>query len=293
MLEKLITCPVCNHDQFEEHLQCKDHMVTRQEFTITRCINCDFLFTNPRPNFEELPKYYNSQEYISHTDKSNNLINLIYKVARVFTLKNKFKLLSSLTEGRSILDFGCGTGDLLKECKKNQWNVYGFEPDQQARTIAHKKINADIFSDLQQLQSLKDISVVTLWHVLEHVSELNETISQLKSTISNNGKMIVAVPNPDSYDANHYQQYWAAYDVPRHLYHFSQQSIKKLMTKHELKIINTLPMKLDSFYVSLLSEKYKSGSSNYAKSFINGCKSNYYAKLNNNNYSSLIYIVSK
>jgi len=293
MIETISECPICKHDGFTNYLQCKDHMLTKEVFTINRCTNCHFLFTNPRPDKHTLPSYYKSSEYISHTDQSTNLISIIYKLVRVFTLKQKFKLLTTLTNGQSILDFGCGTGDLLKECQKHHWDTHGFEPDSEARKIAQKKIDRDIFFELPQLERLRNISIVTLWHVLEHISDLNQTIASLKKVLAENGKLLIAVPNSTSYDANQYKEFWAAYDVPRHLYHFTQDSMQKLMQNHELKILNTIPMKLDSFYVSLLSEKYKNRSSNYLKSFINGCKSNYYAKKNNNNYSSLIYIVSK
>jgi 2-polyprenyl-3-methyl-5-hydroxy-6-metoxy-1,4-benzoquinol methylase len=211
----------------------------------------------------------------------------------VFTLNQKLKLINSLVEEKSILDFGCGTGDFLSTCKDNQWKIHGFEPYNAARTIAEKKIKKTIHHNLETLQNLNDISIATLWHVLEHVSDLNETLDVLVNTISNRGQLLIAVPNHESLDAKIYQEFWAAYDVPRHLYHFSQSTMQKLLKKHGLKINLIQPMKLDSFYVSLLSEKYRKGRSNMPISFINGCKSNIYAKKNNNNYSSLIYVASK
>jgi len=293
MLEKVSACPICNHTDFKEHIICTDHMVTKEKFTIVKCDHCNFLFTNPKPDKNHISSYYKSDQYISHTDKSNNLVNSIYKIARHFTIKQKVKLVTSLASHKTILDFGCGTGDLLHAFKKANWKAFGFEPDKQASVIAKKKSGLEIFNQLDQLDTLSDISMISLWHVLEHVTDLNRTIQKLRSILSVGGKILIAVPNNESFDAEYYQQFWAAYDVPRHLYHFTQQSMEKLMKKHALKIINIHPMKLDSFYVSLLSEKYQSGSSNMIKSFLNGWKSNIYAKKHNNNYSSLIYIVSK
>jgi 2-polyprenyl-3-methyl-5-hydroxy-6-metoxy-1,4-benzoquinol methylase len=268
-------------------------MVSHESFKITKCNNCNFLFTNPRPDLQHIGSYYKSDQYISHTDKSNNLTNSLYKIARIFTLNQKLKLVNSMVDEKSILDFGCGTGDFLSTCKNKQWNIHGFEPDSAARTIAEKKIKISIHQNLETLHNLSDLSIATLWHVLEHVSDLNKTIATLVNTLCKKGKLLIAVPNHESLDAKTYQEFWAAYDVPRHLYHFSQSTMHKLLKNHGLKINQILPMKLDSFYVSLLSEKYKKGYSNFPNSFLNGCKSNIYAKKNNNNYSSLIYVASK
>lgn len=293
MLEKLSSCPICNSINFKEHISCRDFLISNEEFKIMKCEECDFLFTNPRPDKHNIGSYYKSDQYISHTDKSNNLVNSLYRIVRQYTIKQKVKLISSYCKQKTVLDFGCGTGDLLLALKKENWKVYGFEPDDDANKIARKKTEIEIFKQMDQLDQKSNISVITLWHVLEHVTDLNKTIDKLKTLLIEEGKMIIAVPNNLSYDAQKYKTYWAAYDLPRHLYHFSQNSINNLLQNHGLKIIDILPMKFDSFYVSLLSEKYKTGRSNLIKSFVNGCISNVYAKINNKNYSSLIYIVSK
>jgi 2-polyprenyl-3-methyl-5-hydroxy-6-metoxy-1,4-benzoquinol methylase len=290
MLEKIYKCPVCEHENLTDHLICTDHFLTGERFNITRCTSCSFLFTNPRPSEKHLGNYYKSEAYISHSDKANNLTDRIYKIARHFTLSRKLKLVNSITHTKSILDYGCGTGDFLLTCKKDTWKISGLEPDESARKLATDKTQENIYSSIDQISDSMKVNIITLWHVLEHVPNLNMTLSRLKKKLDTEGKIIIAVPNYKSYDAQHYQQYWAAYDVPRHLYHFSQETMKLLLKKHGLEIVNIIPMKLDSFYVSLLSEKYKTGNTNYLKSFINGYKSNIYAKNNQNNYSSLIYI---
>jgi 2-polyprenyl-3-methyl-5-hydroxy-6-metoxy-1,4-benzoquinol methylase len=293
MLEKIIHCPICDNGKFDEYIISKDYLVTGESFTIVKCSQCDFVFTNPRPDKENLANYYKSDQYISHTDKSNNLLNTLYKTARVFTLKRKERLVRTLVEEKSIFDYGCGTGDFLKVCHKKSWKIYGFELDAQAASIAQQKTGIKIINEISQINEINNVSLITMWHVLEHISDLNDTIKQLVNVLKEDGKMLIAVPNINSYDADYYQDTWAAYDLPRHLYHFTQETMEKLMKKHDLKIVDILPMKLDSFYVSLLSEKYKTGQSNYIKSIINGCKSNIYAKKSQKNYSSLIYIASK
>lgn len=293
MFEKVDKCPVCDHHDIKNFLICQDHFNTKESFAITRCAECSFLFTNPRPDQTYLSNYYKSDEYISHSDKAINITQYLYKIVRKYTLNQKLKLINSLSDKKEILDFGCGTGNFLSTCKKNKWKILGVEPEDSARMIAEKHLQSKIYKSITELDNNIKLPVITLWHVLEHVPDLNETIDNLKNILSKNGHLILAVPNWNCYDQYTYREYWAAYDVPRHLYHFTQETMSKLTRKHKMKIKKTLPMKFDSFYVSLLSEFYKNGHHNYIKSMINGYKSNIYASKNNNNYSSLIYIISK
>lgn len=293
MFEKIEKCPICNHTEIKNYMICKDHMLTGESFNITKCSNCSFLFTNPRPISNFIRKYYKSDKYISHTNEAKNITNSIYKIVRKITLKQKVKLINTVSRDKTILDFGCGTGEFLNACKKNKWKISGLEPDISAKKLATKLTKTKIVKDIKELNSIDQVSLITLWHVLEHLHDLNNSVEILKNKLSKNGKLIIAVPNYKSYDAKILKNDWAAYDVPRHLYHFSQETMKLLLKKHGMKIIKIIPMKFDSYYVSLLSEKYKNGKNNYMKSFINGYKSNVYAKSNNSNYSSLIYIAGK
>lgn len=299
MYERLEHCPVCDGSNFKNFIICKDHTVSHESFVIVECQDCNFKFTNPRPQSSSLDKYYQSDNYISHTNTSNNLVNAIYKTVRHFTLRQKLHLINQYKEENTLLDFGCGTGHFLKTCQKKGWDVTGIEPDSKARTIASNTTNAQIHSTLDKLSSSDKYQVITMWHVLEHIPDLNGTIQTLKKHLHKNGTLIVALPNHSSLDCQHYQQFWAAYDVPRHLYHFDKNTIAKIMKKHKLKIFDIKPMFFDSYYVSLLSEKHKHSDSNnsifslYSEAIANGRKSNAWAKQNNNNYSSLIYLIKK
>jgi len=268
-------------------LNCKDNTVSGKYFEVMTHEEYEMLVTSPIP--KNLENYYKSETYISHTDSRKTFFDKIYQVVKNHTLKQKFLLLNSFTSGsKSVLDFGAGTGDFLKICKNNNWQVLGVEPSAEARENAVKK-------GIYLKENLLDINnqifdVITLWHVLEHVENLKSTIKVLKSLLQPEGRIVVAVPNYKSYDAKFYKEHWAAYDVPRHLWHFSQKAIHKLFLEVEMIVEETLPMKFDSYYVSLLSEKYKTGKSNPAKAFYRGFLSNISAK-STSEYSSLIYVI--
>jgi 2-polyprenyl-3-methyl-5-hydroxy-6-metoxy-1,4-benzoquinol methylase len=293
-MEQLNNCPVCQSQTFEEYLTIQDYTVSQEQFKIVTCQKCGFRFTNPRPNGEAIGEYYKAESYISHTNTSKGLISKIYQEVRKFTLKGKLNLINRLSPNRGkLLDVGCGTGMFLNVAKENGWKVNGIEPDAGARAIAEEtnqiKIKQEVLSSFEN----EAFEVITLWHVLEHVHELNATIDWLKDRLSKDGSLIIAVPNHESKDAEIYKEQWAAYDVPRHLYHFSQKSIEQLFANHGFELKETLPMKFDSFYVSMLSTKYQTGKINYLKAIIDGLKSNLSAEKNNQNYSSLIYVFKK
>ncbi|NOT75231.1 MAG: class I SAM-dependent methyltransferase [Cyclobacteriaceae bacterium] len=247
--------------------------------------------TNPRPKEEEAGKYYQSTSYISHTSTAAGIMDYIYLIVRRFTLKWKYSLIKSHIQSGKLLDMGAGTGHFLNYCKSAGIEAYGVEPSQ-ARTSAN---NNNIFQALNDLPEAK-FRVITLWHVLEHVYDLKETLTQLKNKLEENGTILVAVPNLQSFDAKHYQDQWAAYDVPRHVWHFSKESMKALMENNGLHVKEIIPMKLDSYYVSLLSEKNISNGklslTGVVKGIWNGLRSNLKAG-NEMNYSSLIYIIKK
>lgn len=277
------------YQNLQPFLDCKDFTVSSEVYQVMINKEYDMLVTNPVP--DNLGDYYKSEDYISHTDSKKSLFDKVYQSVKNITLKRKLKLINSFqTSSKNILDVGAGTGDFLKVCQNNSWNVFGVEPDLGARNIASKK-EITLQEDLSKIEN-KKFDVITLWHVLEHVENLEEYISTLNNLLSDNGRLIIAVPNYKSYDANYYKQFWAAFDVPRHLWHFSQTSISKLFSKENMIIEKTLPMKFDAYYVSLLSEKYKSGKMNPIKSFYKGFVSNLKAK-RTKEYSSLIYVLKK
>ncbi|MBA3705484.1 MAG: class I SAM-dependent methyltransferase [Bacteroidetes bacterium] len=293
-MENLSNCPVCNSSKFSHFIMCEDHTVSRETFQIVQCNSCGFKFTNPRPEENKLGKYYKSETYISHSNTKKGFINYTYQAIRKYTLLKKLQLISKYYKTGKILDIGCGTGEFLNIFKRAKWDTLGIEPDENARKMAIEKYDLMIKSELE-IKDLEDetFDVISMWHVLEHVPKLHERIEDLKRLIKPNGIIIVAVPNHASLDAKIYAQYWAAYDLPRHLYHFSSNDIEAIFKKHGLTVFRTLPMVFDSFYVSMLSEKYRSNKPNYISALWNGFKSNFAALKSGKTYSSQIYLIRK
>jgi 2-polyprenyl-3-methyl-5-hydroxy-6-metoxy-1,4-benzoquinol methylase len=295
MPEAISNCPICNNHTFHHFLRCSDYTTTKEEFNIIRCSECSFLITSPRPSQSEIGKYYQSDKYISHTGSSKNLTDKLYLLARSYSLSKKRHLIERHLKPGTLLDYGSGTGEFLNHCSIHGWKVEGVEPSQEAKSKAKQFAHLIIHSDLEELTNRK-FQVITLWHVLEHIHTLTDTLKRLTELLHEKGKIIIAVPNPESYDAKKYQQYWAAYDVPRHLWHFKKKDISALLKQSGLTLVDIQPMKLDSFYVSLLSESYKHGTRyrlrQLISAFFNGLTSNRKAKLEMN-YSSLIYIAEK
>lgn len=273
-------------DTSKTYITTKDFLVSGESFELRYDENLEMLKTFPVPKVEDLPKYYESQDYISHTDDQKGLMPWMYSMVKIWSLKKKVELIQKQNGGvGSVLDIGAGTGDFLLQAIEQGWETFGVEPNPNAIRKANEK--GIIFETDLSAYAGRQFDVITLWHVLEHIPNLSETIDQLSKLVKPEGSLIVAVPNYKSYDANYYGKFWAAYDVPRHLWHFSQTSMNKIFQDH-FRLEEIKPLYFDSFYVSLLSEKYKTGSKFSLKAFWIGWKSNMRAR-KNLEYSSLIY----
>ncbi len=286
------SCPVCDSKKIFKKLDVKDYFLTQEKFSLWECKDCNLVFTNPRPENEDLGRYYESPDYLSHNTTDNGSMGKLYKFLREKNIKRKYNIINKLIPTGTILDIGCGTGELLSYFQKNNWHCRGIEPNVKARNFA--KVQYDL--KVEEESFIKNFSpesfdIISMWHVLEHVPDVNKRMQEAKYLLKKQGYLIVALPNPISWDATFYKNYWAGLDVPRHLYHFSPDAFRNLATKHNLHIINMLPLKLDAFYVSLLSERYKKNNLATANAFFNGIRSNIKA-LNNGNYSSIIYILT-
>ena len=289
-------CPVCESENIQLQLSAKDHTVSQNVFAIWHCRDCTVRFTQDVPAADEIGAWYASENYISHSDTKKGFINSLYHLVRKRTLHSKKRLIikeTGMPKGK-VLDLGCGTGAFLNTMAAAGWGITGLEPDVNARKKAMELYNIQPLEPAK-LSELEPSSyhAITLWHVLEHVHELHAYLKQLETLLAPGGKLFIAVPNYTSHDAAIYAAYWAAYDVPRHLYHFSPQSILQLLTTYNLQLITCKPMWYDSFYVSMLSEQYRNGKGNIIKACWNGFISNLKAIGNKKRCSSVIYVIGK
>jgi len=288
-------CPVCDSEKISFFMKAVDYTVSKEEFEIFQCSNCHFKFTQNVPTQATIGSYYASEEYISHSDTKEGLTNKLYHMARSYMLDSKKALVEKHHSGDKILmDIGCGTGYFLDKMKSANWTTHGLETDPGARKFCKEKFDL-VVQDTDVLFETKaeSISVVTMWHVLEHVHQLKDYINQIFKILKKDGTFIVAVPNCESVDAEKYEAHWAAWDVPRHLYHFTPSSMKLLMENAGFELVAKKLMPFDSFYVSMLSEKYKNGSGNLIGGFATGLKSYLKATSDVDRCSSVIYVLRR
>ena len=290
-------CPLCGSAQISPVLTAMDHTVSKESFSIWQCAGCTLRFTQDVPDAGSIGPYYRSDSYISHSNTSKGLVNRLYHMVRKQTLSDKYRLIASATRMRRgrLLDIGAGTGAFAGYMREMGWEVTGLEPDETARAVAKSDHGVDLIG-MDELFTFPPDSfdAITMWHVMEHVHELHRYVETLKTLIRRNGRIFIAVPNYTAYDASVYGEMWAAYDVPRHLYHFSPDAMGRLLTQHGLQLQLTQPMWYDSIYISMLSEKYKhNGRGNALKAAMVGLYSNVRAFVDKSRCSSLVYVVSR
>lgn len=293
MIEQINQCPLCGKNEFIEFLQGKDYFLSEENFTIQQCSSCGFRFTNPRPSNNIIGKYYNSDQYISHDSQKQNIFTIVYKCARYFAIRKKYSIIDKYSKGKRLLDIGCGTGELINYCSQNGYQVQGVEPNFKARKFAVEKYNLKISDDISSEYLTGNLfDCITLWHVLEHVDQPVETLRQITKLLTPEGILIIAVPNSNSWDALHYKKYWAAFDLPRHLSHFTYQTLNFLTEQNNYRLVKYLPQKIDAFYISLLSEQYKTGRKNLHKAIFRGLQSNFFGSRSEYYHSSIIFVLT-
>ena len=293
---KINTCPLCGGQQLEHALTCTDYYASGETFEVVCCVQCGFLMTQNAPVEAEIGKYYETPDYISHSDTQKGLMNQVYHWVRQLMLSRKaalVKRISKISKG-VLLDYGTGTGYFAHTMMKKQWQVKAIEKSPQARTFAKEHFGLEVDAETELPHYPSDaFDVVTLWHVMEHIEHLNEMWKTLHKILKERGVLIVAVPNPDSYDAKKYKEWWAAYDVPRHLWHFRPSVIQQFGSKHGFVLEERLPMPFDAFYVSMLTEKYKGSKLSFVKGLWIGTCAWFSALGKKERSSSMIYVFRK
>ncbi len=253
------SCPLCNSDGIAQHFAAKDHLLTGEAFEIWQCGACGFLFTQSTPSSDEIGKYYQSHDYVSHSDTRKGLMNKVYHLGRNFMLRKKFGMVDRVAKNKSLLDIGCGTGYFPAFMHQKGYTAAGVELDPKAREFAEKQFGLKVHSPEEFLGDKFEgrFDVITLWHVLVHLDDFNLYLKKMQEHLEKDGTLVIALPNCNSVDARFYKKYWAGYDVPRHLWHFTPATLHILAGNHNLEVTGMKHLPLDPFYNSMLSEKYK------------------------------------
>lgn len=285
-----IKCPFCESENTRLHLKLKDYFLSQEDFEIHECDDCKLLFTSPRPDKSVIGKYYKSEDYLSHNEHKKGLVPFIYNCVKKINVKRKYKIATHTKP--YLLDFGCGVGDFLHYAQQKGCEVMGCDLSEDARKLASEKLGKTIVTP-EEIFTLphSTFDVITMWHVLEHIDDLKFQADQLYRLLKDNGRLVIAVPNYKSYDAEYYKDKWAAYDVPRHLNHFHKESLENIFNgKFQLEKIH--PMKWDAYYISMMSEKFAGHCNSFIRGIFRGLISNCKA-CRSGEYSSLIYVFHK
>ena len=268
-------------------MKIKDHFLSQETFEVKPSMYPGILETVPKPSEDKLADYYDSLDYISHQTQSKSLKDKIYQSVKSLMIQRKKSQILKFYKTGKILDIGAGTGDFLEAFEDDKWEKFAIEPSEKLHPVFKQK---NILRQ-NELSNFDDDSfeIITLWHSLEHISNLEHTLLEIKRILKPKGVIFIAVPNHKSYDAKFYKTYWAAWDVPRHLWHFSRTGLKTLFSDYHLKCIQEKAMPFDSYYVSLLSETYRPNGLK-VRAFLIGLLSNLKASINNE-YSSITYVL--
>ena len=286
-------CPWCGSDKAQINLWLKDEFLSKEDFHICECLSCGLLYTMPRPSKDKIGANYKSEEYYSHQENKKGFIPKVYEAVKKVNLKYKYKLATYGINQGKLLDIGCGVGDFLHTAEEHEWDCTGVEPSEEAKFIARKRIKANVITS-DEMEQIPDVTfdLITMWHVLEHVDDLKWQVDQLERLVKPQGRIVIAVPNYKSYDAQFYKELWAAYDVPRHLSHFNKTTLTKIFKSKGLELIKTEKLIWDAYYISYMSEQYKHHSLPLLKGAFRGLVSNMKAR-RSGEWSSMVYIFER
>lgn len=215
-----VPCRICGRTHEEFFCESIDY-ITGEVFRVARCTGCGLIYVNPQPPASELVRYY------PQTHQSSAPAAYERSDARP-----RIKLVSSLSDGTPgrILDVGCGKAQLLIGLQKTGWEVFGTELSEASTQIATAAGITVYNLPVEECPfEPESFDVVTLYHSLEHMTNPQKTLTVVQGLLRPGGFLVVEVPNIGSCYARVFGTEWFHLDVPRHLYHFNRQTLRRML----------------------------------------------------------------
>jgi len=290
-------CPICGHSEFEKVYDLDDYKITQETFSLEKCPECTLIFTVDPPLGENIGRYYESDDYLEHSNRKNDLFSKMYSWGRDLMFGYKYGIIKKLGPKGKILDIGAGSGYYLNFMSKKGYEVQGIEMSERARNHAKSEHGLHIHPDemFHNRDFKQKFDMISLWHVMEHLYDLNKVMKRFDELLNPNGSLVIALPNYNALEVQTYKKYWNGWDVPRHLWHFSPQSIRKLVGNHGFEITSMHTMPLDPLFNTLLTNKYRKGNPlvNVLRMGTVGVASLIQGFFNVEKASSIIYIIKR
>jgi 2-polyprenyl-3-methyl-5-hydroxy-6-metoxy-1,4-benzoquinol methylase len=229
-------CPLCGRDEAKLIAEAADPLPPRgsgYRFAVVRCGHCNLTYTNPRPSLETLAPFYPAS-YAPHalprSKQSSRLPSVFW--SRVFgrPCPERRGALPWPRPGR-LLDFGCGGGSYLSEMAGRGWRVTGLDVSPEVVQSIRKNLGFEAIVGSLPHADLRpgSFEAITMWQSLEHVHRPLEVLRAAYELLVPGGKLIVAVPNYESFSAECFGENWYGLDLPRHLTHFTSRTLAEML----------------------------------------------------------------
>lgn len=231
------TCPICEQRNLSYMFDARNmDSIVKKQFHVMKCQGCGLVMTDPRPTEDTIGVFYENGIYEEKEKKIK--IVLINPVMKLMQAQRLGMIKKFATRGK-LLDVGCGKGKFLQAAAADGWEAWGIEPSLRSVQFIGKDAPFKLITGRLEEAELPEgyFDFITMWHTLEHFHRPIETLRSVYQVMSDNGYLLIRVPNSDSWDFRIGHGRWFHLDVPRHLYHFSPASLSTLLGKAGFEIV--------------------------------------------------------
>ena len=289
-------CPLCGASGQMPYADCIDFTVSKESFILLRCPQCGVVFTSNPPKESETIRYDTLDLKLKLGDSPRGLTDKLYYYVRHRMLRKKASIVESQSyrTGGTLLNYGAKTGYFSHYMERRGWKVTSIEKYHEERQFSLETFHHRMY-DVSEMDRLtpETFDVITLWHVFEHCYNPNGLLNRFYRLLRPGGILLIACPNICSTDAMHYGANWAAYNVPRHLWHFNPTSLSNLLNKHGFTLMHRQKLSYDCFYISVLSEKNKNSKMPFLRGMWFGMRCWFISLARLDKSSSLVYVFRK